>query len=60
MVSPLAKTRREKLAILRDINAKTFLLVTFPKYSLDRMDHRSLKKIQRKLNELFDRAKPLI
>ncbi len=58
MTSPLKKTRDKKRAMIQHMHGLCFMLISFPRSSLDQMDYRNLKKVTNKLNELFERAKP--
>jgi len=58
MTAPLTKTRQNKIKMLKEINMITYSMAWFPMSCLDMMDFRKLKDILRKLNELYERAKP--
>lgn len=58
MPAPLTKTRERKLQLLQELIRIEAEILTFPKGSLDMMDMRRLKKIQKNLKELYERGKP--
>ena len=59
MVSPLKKTRENKIKILKEMAAIIVALLIYPKGSLDRMDMRKMKKVLNNLKDLAERGKPI-